>query len=288
MLLSLFAMKLKQKLGLSYIRTKFKLLSFVSKRQTATAAFKLFCTPILKSPDRNPAIFVSAEVVNFSLNGLNVQGYRWNKEKDHKILILHGFGSAAHNFYSYITVMVDKGYQVLAFDAPAHGNSEGKTINAMEYSQMIEKVIELYGPMNGFLAHSFGGIALSLTLEKKSHNEDTKIVFIAPATETTTAIDSAFEMLRIKDKSVRAAFDKIIFDRGGKPTEWYSIKRAMTNITASILWIHDEEDDITPLKDALKVKEEGFPNIEFVITKGLGHRKIYRDITVQNKIAAFL
>lgn len=281
-------MKLKQKLGLSYIRTKFKLLSFVSKRQTATAAFKLFCTPILKSPDRNPAIFVSAEVVNFSLNGLNVQGYRWNKEKDHKVLILHGFGSAAHNFYSYISVMVDKGYQVLAFDAPAHGNSKGKTINAMEYSQMIEKVIELYGPVNGFLAHSFGGIALSLTMEKTSHDENTKIVFIAPATETTTAIDSAFEMLHIKDKSVRAAFDKIIFDRGGKATEWYSIKRAMKNITATILWIHDEDDDITPLKDALKVKEKGFPNIEFVITKGLGHRKIYRDITVQNKIAAFL
>ena len=281
-------MKLKQKLGLSYIRTKFKLLSFVSKRQTAAAAFKLFCTPILKSPDRNPAIFVSAEVVNFSLNGLNVQGYRWNKEKDHKILILHGFGSAAHNFYSYISIMVDKGYQVLAFDAPAHGNSKGKTINAMEYSQMIEKVIELYGPVNGFLAHSFGGIALSLAMEKTSHDENTKIVFIAPATETTTAIDSAFEMLHIKDKSVRAAFEKIIFDRGGKSTEWYSIKRAMKNITATILWIHDEDDDITPLKDALKVKEKGFPNIEFVITKGLGHRKIYRDITVQNKIAAFL
>lgn len=281
-------MKLTQKLAISYIRTKFKLLSFFSKRKTASQAFELFCTPILKSADRNPAIFAAAELLNFSLNGLNVQGYRWNKDKAHKVLILHGFGSAAHNFYSYIISMIDKGYQVLAFDAPAHGNSDGKTINAMEYSQMIEQVIALYGPINGFLAHSFGGIALSLAIEKTPHDEDTKIVFIAPATETTSAIDSAFELLKIKDLGVRKAFDKIIFDKGGKPTEWYSIRRAMKNIKASVLWVHDEDDDITPLKDALKVKEDGFPNIEFVITKGLGHRKIYRDTTIQKKIAAFL
>lgn len=281
-------MKLTQKLAISYIRTKFKLLSFFSKTKTASQAFELFCTPILKSADRNPAIFAAAEILNFSLNGLNVQGYRWNKDKAHKVLILHGFGSAAHNFYSYIISMIDKGYQVLAFDAPAHGNSDGKTINAMEYSQMIEQVIDLYGPINGFLAHSFGGIALSLAIEKTPHDEDTKIVFIAPATETTSAIDSAFELLKIKDLGVRKAFDKIIFDKGSKPTEWYSIRRAMKNIKASVLWVHDEDDDITPLKDALKVKEDGFPNIEFVITKGLGHRKIYRDTTIQKKIAAFL
>jgi pimeloyl-ACP methyl ester carboxylesterase len=184
--------------------------------------------------------------------------------------------------------MADKGYQVLAFDAPAHGNSQGKTINAMEYSQMIDKVIELYGPINGFVAHSFGGIALSLTMEKNVHDKNTKIVFIAPATETTTAIDSAFDILRIKDKGVRTAFDKIIFDGSGKPTEWYSMRRALKNISATVLWIHDEDDDITPLKDALKVKNDCMPNIEFIITKGLGHRKIYRDTAVQNKIASFL
>lgn len=281
-------MKLKQKLAITYIRTKFKILSFVSNRKTAALAFQLFCTPYLKSDSKKPVVFASAELLNFTLNGLNVQGYRWNKDKAKKILILHGFGSAAHNFYSYMTAMITKGYQVLAFDAPAHGNSEGKTINAMEYCQMIEKVIELYGPINSFLAHSFGGIALSLAMEKTIHDENTKIVFIAPATETTTAIDSAFALLKIKDLNVRKAFDKIIFDKGGKPTEWYSIKRAMKKIKASILWIHDEEDNITPLKDALRVKEEGYQNIEFVITKGLGHRKIYRDTTIQKKIVEFL
>jgi pimeloyl-ACP methyl ester carboxylesterase len=281
-------MKLKQKLAISYIRAKFKLLAHVSKRKTAEQAFELFCTPLPKSHNKNRTVFERAEPVYFILNGLKVNGYQWNKDKPHKVLILHGFSSSANNFHNYIIAMLQKDYQVLAFDAPAHGKSEGRTVNAMQYCQMIEKVIELYGPINGFLAHSFGGIALSLAMEKTPHDENTRIVFIAPATETTTAIDSAFKLLQINDEEIRTTFDRIIFEKGGYPANWYSIKRAMKNIKATILWIHDENDDITPLADALKVKEAGFENIEFVITKGLGHRDIYRDQAVQKRVAAFL
>ena len=71
-------------------------------------------------------------------------------------------------------------------------------------------------------------------------------------------------------------------------TEWFSIARAMKNITAQVLWIHDEDDDITPMKDAIKVKEANFPNIHFHITNGLGHRKIYGDLTIKNKVLDFL
>ncbi len=281
-------MKLKQKIAIGYIRVKFKLLAIVSKRLAAEKAFELFCTPLIQTEPRTPAIFTKAEALQFELNGLKVNGFRWNQGSPNKILILHGFGSAADNFHAYIGPLINKGYEVLAFDAPAHGKSEGKTINAVQYSQMIEKVIDLYGPINGYLAHSFAGIALSLTIEKIKHSEDTHIVLIAPATETSTAVDGAFTMLKIKNNQVRKEFDKIIFEKSGYPTEWFSIKRAMKNIKATVLWIHDESDDITPLADALKVKSEHFSNIRFIITNGLGHKKIYRDNDIKNEVINFL
>ena len=281
-------MKLKQKLVIKFIRIKFKALSILSTRKTAEKAFQLFCTPFFKTVNRDPSVFKSAETLNFTLDGIKINGYRWNKDKEHKILILHGFGSAAHNFHQYVTSFIDKGYQVLAFDAPAHGISEGSTVNAKQYGEMIDKAYKLYGPFNSFLAHSFGGMALSLALENIEHDINTKIVFIAPATETTTAIDEAFKLLQISDKAVRVAFDNIIFEKSGHTTSWFSIKRAMQNIMANILWIHDEDDDITPLADALKVKEQNYKNIKFVITKGLGHRKIYRDTIVKEMVIDFL
>ena len=76
--------------------------------------------------------------------------------------------------------------------------------------------------------------------------------------------------------------------KGGESPGWYSIRRAMKNIRAEILWMHDEEDDITPINDVLKVRAENHPNIKFVITKGLGHRRIYRDNKVAKTILEFL
>ena len=66
------------------------------------------------------------------------------------------------------------------------------------------------------------------------------------------------------------------------------MRRIMKKISADILWIHDEDDDITPLSDALKVKEDNHPNIKFVITKGLGHRKIYHNAEIKKEVILFL
>ena len=279
-------MKLTQRLAIGYVQTKFKLLSVISKKRTAQKAFVIFGTPFMKSVRKAP--LKNAETVHFYLNNKKMNGYRWNHPQAKKALILHGFGSAAHKFEEYATLLTNKGYEVLAFDAPAHGDSEGDTTNAIEYSAMIKQVMEQFGPIQSFMAHSFGGISLSLALEQIPHDENTKVVFIAPATETTSAIDGAFSMLKLKNLAVRNEFEKIIFNLTGKNVAWFSMRRAMHNIKASVLWIHDEDDVITPWTDALKVKEDNHPNIKFVLTKGLGHQKIYHNDAVKTMLVNFM
>lgn len=279
-------MKLSQRLGIAYIQTKFKAIAFISKRKAAEMIFELFCTPLAKFKRKEEP--QNAEPLHFKLNNITINGHRWNHPQPKKALILHGFSSAAYKFDRYVLLLLKNGYEVLSFDAPAHGSSGGKTTQALEYSEMIKKVNELYGPINSFVAHSFAGIGLSLALEQIPHNTNTKIVFIAPATETTSAIDSAFAMLKIKDKLVRKEMDKLIFEKSGHHAEWFSIRRAIKHIKAQVLWIHDANDDITPLSDALKVKADNHSNIKFIITKGLGHRKIYHDAAVKKEIVSFL
>jgi pimeloyl-ACP methyl ester carboxylesterase len=279
-------MKLTQRLAIGYVQTKFKLLTAISKKKTAEKAFDIFGTPYQKSVRKKPV--KNAESIQFLLNNKKVNGYCWNHPQERRALILHGFGSAAHKFEDYGLMLAEKGYEVLAFDAPAHGESEGNRTNAIEYCAMIKEVIKLYGPVESYLAHSFGGISLSLALEDLPHDEHTKVVFIAPATETTSAVDGAFNMLKIKNEVVRNEFEKIVFKLSGKKTEWFSMRRAMQNIKASVLWIHDEEDDITPWADALKVKEDMHTNIKFVLTKGLGHRKIYHDAAIKKQVLEFM
>ena len=279
-------MKLTQRLAIRYVQTKFKLLSLVSKRKAAEKAFVIFGTPFMKSIRKTPMLH--AEGIHFQLNHKKLNGYRWNHPQPRKVLILHGFGSAAHKFEDYALKLIERGFEVLAFDAPAHGNSEGETTNAVEYSQMILEVMHKFGPIHHFISHSFGGISLSLALEQVTHDAKTKVVFIAPATETTSAVDGAFKMLKLNDEKVRNEFDSIIYEYSGKKTEWFSMRRAMQHIQASVLWIHDEDDDITPWKDAEKVKADNHPNVQFIQTRGLGHRKIYHDTAIKNQVMEFL
>ncbi|HMG66699.1 MAG TPA: alpha/beta fold hydrolase [Chitinophagaceae bacterium] len=280
-------MTFKQRLALLYFRTKFYLLSLISKKKAASEAIDLFITPQRRTIKPLPTIFNDAEKLTFELEGVPIRGYSWNRPKGKKILIIHGFESSIVNFDRYIEPLLNKGYEVLAFDAPGHGGSDGNKITAPMFAKMITTISEKFGPIHSYIAHSFGGLALSIALENIEHDHTFKVVFIAPATETKTAIDQFFHIIKL-NRAVRAEFDKLITRIGGHPAAWYSVHRAIKNCKAAILWVHDEDDEQTPISDALKVKDDNLPNVTFLITKGLGHRKIYRDRKVLEKIIEFL
>ena len=281
-------MKLAQKLAKASIILHLNVLALFSKRKAAVKAMHIFQKNLRRKKRDETALFRSAERLEFILNGTTIRGFRWNHPAKRKVLVLHGHDSSVLNFEMYIKGFLSKGYEVLAFDAPAHGVSDGESINALEYRDFIIYIHEHYGPIQSYIAHSFGGLALSLALEKIDHGDSYRIALVAPATESTSSIKRFLRFLRIHDAGVQEEFDKLIVEMTGHPASWYSITRAMPFIKAKVIWVHDEDDTVTPLSDALKVKEKNYPDVKFVITKGLGHNKVYRDEKVMKSILDFL
>lgn len=280
-------MNVQKNLAFALIRTKLNALSLLSRRKAGEEAFRLFITPPKRSTRVSP-LFAASESLEFPLNGHMVRGYRVNHPSQKKVLLLHGFSSSVHSFDRYVSPLVEQGYEVLAFNAPAHGNSEGKTVHAMLYAEMIREVMERYGPVQSFIAHSFGGLSVCLALEQVDHGPDTRIVLIAPATETTTAINSAFKLIGLKNPKIREDMENIIFSMSGQKAEWFSVSRAIRKLQAQVLWVHDEDDDITPLSDTAPTREAKQPNIAFRITRGLGHHQVYRHPDVVREVVDFL
>lgn len=280
-------MKLGQKIAINYIRAKLNLLAVLSKKTAAKKAFDLFCTPLKKSKKQLPAIFDGAEQLTVNVKGIPVRGFRWNRNGTKRVLILHGFESSSKNFEAYIGPLIDKNYEVLAFDAPAHGISGGRQITLPLYIETIRTIYFELGTAQGFISHSFGALALTHFIEKVPHDDNTRLVLIAPATETKTAIDSFFRFLQL-GTDVRKEFEKIIVQKSGVQPNFFSVPRAMEHIKASILWVHDRQDDVTPLKDVEPVMAKHYPNLQFLITSGLGHRKIYRDYRVIDAVVGFI
>ena len=275
-----------QKLTIFSLKSSIKIASFFSSQWGASVAFNIFCTPYRKPRNVAPPIFNQATNLEIQVDGLAIHGYQWNAESDKKILILHGFESRAYNFDRYVTPLLNKGYGVVAMDGKAHGNSEGKTTTAPEYAEMIKVLEAKLGKFDGFISHSFGGIALCL-YQENHNNPAAKMVLIAPATETKSAIDlfSHFFGLNARIKESIYAYIK---NKSGNDISHYSINRIAPKLTNSILWIHDKDDDITPLSDLKPLLERSPANIEFMFTEGLGHRKIYKDPVVMKRIIDFI
>ena len=157
----------------------------------------------------------------------------------------------------------------------------------MDYKQFILSLDKEFGPFTSFISHSFGGLALSLALEEMPHDESWKAVLIAPATESTTAIDNFFRLLRLNG-DVRKEFDEIITQANNQPPSWYSVRRASEHIKAQVLVLQDKQDLLTPLSDVQPIIDKGYSNFKFVISDGLGHRDIYRDKKSLQTIVDFL
>lgn len=280
-------MNLAQKLVIGYYRTKLTIWSKLSKRKAAEKAFELFCSPVPSAKKKSPKVFEQAEKLHLKMDDAKLVGYRWNHPQPKKVLILHGFSSTIKKFDHFVMPLVKKGYEVIAFDAPAHGESGGKQINVLSYKQTIAAIYEKFGPIHSFIAHSFGGLALTLFVEELKYTDHKKLVLIAPATETSTAMNNFCKFLKIDDE-VKTEIRNLIHEKSGLWTEDVSIRKSALKIKADVLWIHDEEDDVTPWADAEKVQQDAHPNFQFMLTKGLGHRKIYRDAKVKKAVMEFL
>lgn len=280
-------MKLAQKIAINYLRARLNLIAVVSKKKAARKAFRLFCTPMRKSRKKPPPIFKQGEKLSITIDGLCIRGYRFNHPGSHRVLIAHGFESQVSYFDRYIAALIKKGYEVLAFDAPAHGRSDGKQITLPLYVKMLNTVLEHYGPADRFIGHSFGGLAIMHLLEKQQPQVPVRAVLLAPATESVRAIDSFFSFLDLHP-AIRPEFDQLILAIAGLPASHYSITRTVPLVKAEICWFHDEADELTPITDVQQIREHQPAHVQFEISRGLGHYKILRNNNVVKKALEFL
>ncbi len=287
-----------ERMYLQYLRTKFTTLGMLAPPVAGKLAFNLFCTPYPKFKKRKaPAIFHQAKGIQVKVigNGIDtigsstLNGFEWKPTKSNgkTVLITHGYASFGYKFEQYISPLLKMGCRVLCFDAPGHGLSQGKYINIPIYQQAIQQIIKEHGPIDYFIGHSLGAITLAMVAETLSNPLEHKFVLIAPATKTTSTFERFFNMMHFKD-SVRAAFLEELQKHTHHPVSYFEADRALQNYTGPVLWVHDQEDLVCPYKDLIDFQNKAPENIKFLITKGLGHNKVYKTQEVIDNIMSFL
>lgn len=282
-----------ERMYLRYLRTKFKTLSMVSPSIAGNKAFDLFCTPYPKYKKRKaPAIFHQAKPLHLLLkDAIAIRGFEWlplpANNNGQTVLIAHGYASFSFKFEQYIQPLLKMGYRVVCFDAPGHGLSDGKYINVVVYKEALEQVMDQFGPIDHFIGHSLGALTLSLIAETIPNPLQHKFILIAPATKTTTTFANYFKMMHFNE-TIKDAFIKTVLSKTSLSIQHFEADRAIHKFNGPVLWVHDQEDLVCPYADITSFQKKAEKNIKFLITKGLGHNKVYKTPEVLEEIMAFL
>jgi len=254
--------------------------SIISSNYAAAKALSLFATPRKGLINKYQEQFLNtSNKIQLNYNGFTIMSYHWPGNNE-TILLSHGWESNASRWKKLIELLKEENYNIIALDAPAHGNSQSKKFNAILYSEFINIVSKKFNP-EIMIGHSVGGMA-SVFYQNKYHSKDLKkMVLLGAPSEFKTILKSYTDLLNYNEKVVRA-LDKLIEDTfGGPPSEFSTAKFAQSLNGITGLIIHDKKDKIIPFKDA-ELIHRNFKNSELISTSGYGHSlnniEIYKHI----------
>lgn len=204
-----------------------------------------------------------------------------------KILITHGWGSKAADFTDLITRLsaIDD-VQVIAFDAPGNGSSQGGLSNLLLYVQAVKAVVAHTGKPDVVIGHSLGAMAnviaftqlkvlpqllLSLTplVRLKENFEATMSQFGVPKQKQATFMEE-FEA-RFKDAA--SSFNLL---------EKYGFGAELKHWVA-----YDKDDQISPYAYMGKFLQAN-PLIKSTNYEGVGHDKVLRSAALIDDLEAMV
>lgn len=188
------------------------------------------------------------------------------------VLLVHGWEGRGSQLGSFVEPLVEAGYSVVSFDAPAHGDSEGERASLIRFADAIDAAVRCVGPVHGIVAHSMGGAATLLAI---SGGLDVKrLVLVAPA-DPSHAIARFSDAVGIPD-TVQARMEDDLVTRYGAGIRTFGAPVLAAGSPAPALVIHDHADRWVPIADG-HAYADARPDFVLVETNGLGHHRILRD-----------
>jgi pimeloyl-ACP methyl ester carboxylesterase len=241
-----------------------------------------------KRKNRNEVMLPAPHKFTIALyENVTLQGYRWGKSTDPMVLLVHGWSTSPHSMTHFIKALLLHGYQVISYDAVAHGESQKVFSDLSSWADSVQAVMKQTGEVECIVAHSFG--AAAVTVASKLGLETKKLVFIAPIHNISLVIERFAKTFAIPPAIVRKLpeytweYNQESFSKYAK-----NFKELLhSNRHLPTLLIHDENDKEIGIEHSLELCKI-WPWAKLIRTKGLGHRSILDDAGVAKEVLDFI
>jgi pimeloyl-ACP methyl ester carboxylesterase len=256
----------------------------------ARVAFRLFLTPARRKLNPVDEAEMYRARIHFLrwANADQIRAYEWG-EGPRTLLLLHGWGSHAARFTTMARFLADRGWRVLALDAPGHGESQGSTSSLPQFVGALEAVIQQLGPVQALIGHSMGALAIANRLSDQSKPPIaalTHLVLISMPSGVPFLVESFEQLFAINAATRRHCLQLFKQRFGGVPEDYMALSGGRP-IDLPLLLIHDAADDIVPHDHSQQLAAR-LPRARLCTTHQLGHSGLLRDPSTLATIAAFL
>ncbi|MGB6297587.1 MAG: alpha/beta fold hydrolase [Rivularia sp. (in: cyanobacteria)] len=259
-------------------------ITLTSNCLTAQQAFEKFFTPPRKSPtEQEQKLQQKADIFLIPAKPVDLTAYSWGKGET--ILLVHGWGGRATQFCSFIEPLVELGYRVVAFDAPAHGKTAGTQTNLLEFAQAIRTVVEKEGSIDSIIAHSLGSTSTAIVLDEGL--EVRKIVFLGAVCYISTTVKMFCKSARLSQELEQELRSLMELKFGRDVWQELSVNKKVNNLKIPALLFHDCNDREIPLEESIAINKSWLDS-QLITTSRLGHRRILRNEEVIQQAVKFI
>jgi esterase/lipase len=216
---------------------------------------------------------------------IKVAYYTWG-QGEKLVILVHGWDAKALDYYKLIPLLLEKGYRVLAFDGPAHGQSEGEMTNLMHFKDVLYQLIQKEGTPYAIIGHSMGGgSATYLVMETDVHIK--RLGLIAIPIVSKRYFEGMFNFMKVPAK-MQQLFFKGMEEQVGESIDRYNLLARNELIKADkILLLNDPQDEVISQKD-IKDYLKLHPEIQYQEIRDAGHNGIIKNKQVFTALLNFL
>jgi len=203
------------------------------------------------------------------------------------VLLMHGWGGARAQMTGFVEPLLSAGYRVVAYDQPAHGESDGVMTNLLEIAPTMELVEKREGNFDAIIAHSFGTLITSYALVKRNFPPPAKLVYFGAFNRLLDSLPRFQVLANLPDELIEG-LRSMISDNFGRDVLDAIVNETLTpQIDIPALMFHDVADNVTPIADSRAIAN-AWQRAQLIETEGLGHRGALQSKEIHEQVIQFL
>lgn len=252
-------------------------------------ALRAFLTPARRPrPERERALLARARALPLSAGGLPLAAWSWGGDDDDDatrptVLLVHGWAGRGAQLGALVPALVARGRRVVTWDAPAHGDSPGRTTTLASMAEVLRAVADRLGPIEAVVAHSFGGAATTIALARGL--TVARAVYVAPLFTIGTTIDRFVHTLGLS-RAAAVELEHGLAHANLARRDDLEGRRLAPAMRTPLLVVHDRDDRDVPYAEGVATART-WPGARLLTTGGLGHRRVLDDAEVVDIVAGF-